>query len=120
MLLPSLFVGHDALGSGNDRDAQPAEHLGKIVGAGVHSEAGLGHPAQAGDDLLLAEILQGDADDALIAALQDLEGLDIPLVQQDLRNGDLQLGMSTVSCRALLAFRIRVSISAIGSVICIC
>ena len=75
--LASLLVGHDALGRGNDGDAQAAQDPGQLVGAGIHPQAGLGHPAQAGDDLLLAglQILQGDADDGLGAVINELEAL---------------------------------------------
>ncbi len=62
----SSLVGHDALGSGDDRNTETTQHAGQLVGAHVNAQAGLGHAAQAGDDLLLAGVvLQGDADDAL-------------------------------------------------------
>ena len=65
MGLTGLLVGHDALGCGYDGDTQAAQDLGQLVRTGVHAQAGLGHAAQAGDDLLLAgAILQGDADNA--------------------------------------------------------
>ena len=81
-------VGHDALGRGNDGNAETLEHAGQLIGAGVHPQAGLGHAAQAGDDLLFAgEVLEGNPDDALGAVLDDLEGLDIALIQEDLGDG---------------------------------
>ena len=71
-------VGHDALGRGNDGDAEALQHAGQLVSAGVHPQTGLGNAAEAGDDLLLAgEVLEGNPDDALGAVLDDLEGLDI-------------------------------------------
>ena len=77
MGLTGLLVGHDALGRGHNGNAQAAEHLGQLFRAGIDAQAGLGHPAQAGDDLLLAglQILQGDADHALGTVVDDLEVL---------------------------------------------
>ncbi len=63
----SSLVGHNALGSGDDGDAEAAENLGQLVRADVNTQAGLGDAAQAGDDLLLAgDVLQGDVNDALV------------------------------------------------------
>ena len=53
MELASLFIGHDALGRGDDCDTQTTENLGQLVGADIHAQAGLGHAAETGDDLLL-------------------------------------------------------------------
>ena len=73
MSLAGLLVGHDALRSGDNGDTQAAENLGQLVSAGVNTQAGLGYATQAGDDLLLAgAILQGDADDALGAVVDQL------------------------------------------------
>ena len=83
MGLAGLLVGHDALGSGHDGDAQAAQNLGQLVRTGVHAQAGLGHAAQTGDDLLLASaVLQGDADNALGAVVDQLEVLDVAFIQQ--------------------------------------
>ena len=74
----SSLVGHDALGSGYDRNTKATQHAGQLVGAHIDAQAGLGHAAQAGDDLLLAGVvLQGDADGALSTVVNDLEGLDV-------------------------------------------
>ena len=60
MSLAGLLVGHDALGSGDDGDAQTMEHAGQLLGTGVDAQAGLGHTAKTGQGLLLAglEILE--------------------------------------------------------------
>ena len=72
----SSLVGHDALGSGNDGDTQATQNLGQLVRAGIHPQAGLGHAAQTGDDLLLTSaVLQSDADNALSAVVDELEFL---------------------------------------------
>ena len=87
MVFASLLVGHNALGSGNDGDAQTLENLGQLVGAGVDTQAGLRNALQPGQGrLLLAQILQGDVNDALIAVVLQREGLDVALVQQNLGN----------------------------------
>ena len=49
MLLASLLVGHDALGGGDDGNAETLEHAGELVGTGVNAETGLAHAAQALD-----------------------------------------------------------------------
>ena len=64
MLRARSLIGHDALGSGNDGNAQAAEDTGQLVSAGIDAQAGLGDAAKAGDDLLIAVVLQSDADDA--------------------------------------------------------
>ena len=92
MVFASLLVGHNALGSGNDGDAQTLENLGQLIGAGVDTQAGLGNALQPGQGrLLLAQILQGDVNDALIAVVLQREGLDVALIQQNLGNGLLQV-----------------------------
>ena len=98
MELTGLLVGHDALGCGHDGDTQAAQHPGQLLGAGIHAQAGLGHPAQVGDDLLLAglDVLQGDADDALGPVADGLEVLDIALVQQNLGDGLLHVGSGDI------------------------
>ena len=45
MLGTGLLVGHDALGSGNDGDAQSLQDAGQLFGAGVNTQAGLGDSA---------------------------------------------------------------------------
>ena len=93
MLGTGLLGGHDALGSGNDGDAQSLLDAGQLFGAGVHTQAGLGDSLKALDGLLLAgEILQRDADDALGSVVNELIGLDVALVQQDLDDRLLHLG----------------------------
>ena len=49
----------------HDGDAQAAQDPGQLVGPRIDPQAGLGHPAQAGDDLLLAGVVfQGNANHA--------------------------------------------------------
>ena len=97
MRCASSLVGHDALGSGYDRDAETTQHAGQLVGAHIDAQAGLGHAAQAGDNLLLAGVvLQGDADGALSTVVNDLEGLDVALVQQDLSDALLHVGSGNI------------------------
>jgi len=94
----SSLVGHDALRSGYDGNAQAAQNAGQLVGAHINPQTGLGHAAQTGDNLLLAGIvLQSDADHALGAVLDDLEGLDIALVQQNLSDALLHVGGRNVN-----------------------
>ena len=103
----SGFIGHDALGCGNNGDTQAAENPGQLVRAGVNAQAGLADAAKAGNDLLLAAvILQGNADDALGAVVDELEALNIALVQQDLRNGLLHVGSGNVDSGMLGAVRV--------------
>ena len=117
MQLASLLVGHNTLGGGDDSHAQTLENLWQLLSTGVDPQAGLGDALQAGQSgLLLRQVLQGDVNDALVAVVNQREGLDVALVQQAFFR--LEAGTSTVSCLAELAFRIRVSISATGSVIC--
>ena len=97
MLLASLLVGHDALGGGDDGNAETLEHAGELVSARINAEAGLAHAAQALDGLLFAgEILEGDADDALGTVVDHLEVLDVALVEKDLGDGLLHLGRRNV------------------------
>ena len=87
------LVGHDALGSGDDGDAQAAEHAGQLVGADVDAEAGLGDAAKTGDDTLFAGVvLQSDVDHALEAVVHHGEALDVALIQQDLSDALLHVG----------------------------
>ena len=97
MQLASLLVGHNTLGGGDDGHAQALENLGQLLSAGVDPQAGLGDALQAGQSgLLLRQVLQGDVNDALIAVVHQREGLDVALVQQNLRNGLLQVGSGDI------------------------
>jgi hypothetical protein len=103
----SGLIGHDALGRGNNGDTQAAQDPGQLVCAGIDAQAGLADAAQAGDDLLLAGVvLQGNADDALGAVVDELEALDIALVQQDLSNALFHVGSGDVDGLMLGAVRV--------------
>ena len=107
MVLASLLVGHNALGSGNDSDTQTLQDLGQLLGTGIHSQAGLGDAAQAGDDLLLlGQVLEGDVDHALVAVIDHGVGLDVALVQQNLGNSLLQIGSGDIHGFVLCRVRI--------------
>src|SRR4051794_6608729 len=97
-LLVGLAVGEQPLAGRDDRDAETAEHLGQARALGVDAQTGLADPADAGQRALtVAAILEGDrqrlADLALLGVL-DLEGGDVALLLQDLRNAlfDLAVG----------------------------
>ena len=97
VLRTRLLVGHDALRGGNDRDAEAAQDLRQLVSAGVDTQAGLGDSAEALDGLLFAgEILQGDADDALGAVINELEALDVAFLEKNFGDGLLHLGIRDV------------------------
>ena len=103
----SGLVGHDALGRGDDGDAKAAQDLGQLVRAGVNAQAGLADAAETGNDLLLAGVvLQGDADDALGAVVDELEALDIALVQENLSDALLHVGSGDVDGLMLGAVRV--------------
>src|SRR3989344_5824538 len=50
---PRFFVGHEALGRGDNGNAHAAVHLLDCVALFVNSEARTGNPLDAGDDGLL-------------------------------------------------------------------
>ena len=69
----SSLVGHDALRGGYDRNTKTTQHTGQLIGTHVHTQTGLGHTAQTGDDLLLAGVvLQGDVNGPLGTVVHDL------------------------------------------------
>ena len=108
MACASSLVSHDALGRGNNCDAETLQDSGQLVSAGVDTQAGLGDTAQAADDLFLAgKVLQLDADDALGAVLDDFVALDVAFVEQDLCDGLLQVGSGHIDglvlCRVCIA-----------------
>src|SRR5215469_14804092 len=93
--LTGLPVGQQPLGRRDDGDAQAAQHAGQLRGLGVDPQAGLGHPADAGEAALTARaVLQLDgqhlADSALGRVLHGPVG-DVPLGLEDL--GDVRLDL---------------------------
>jgi len=107
MCCASSLIGHDALGSGNDGDAKALENLRQLRSAGVDTQARLGDAAKTGNDLLLvAQVLQGDVDHALLAVLLNGVCLDIALVEQDLGNVLLEVGSGDIHSFVLCRVRI--------------
>ena len=93
MSCTSSLIGHDALRSGYDSDTEALEDLGKLVCSGVNTEAGLRDTAKTLDGLLLAgEILEGNADDALSAVINELEALDVAFVDERLPSSSWKRG----------------------------
>src|SRR5688572_18590856 len=95
-LLVGLAVGQQALARRDDRDTQAAEHLRETRVLGVDPESRLADPADAGDRALtVAAVLERDrqrlADAVLVVG--DVEGGDVALLLQDLRDALLQLAV---------------------------
>ena len=95
--LAGVAVAHHALGRGNDGGAEATEDAGKVLSLAVDAQARLGDALDAADDAGVARtILEGD-----VQGLLGLRVLD---------------GMLTTSLPAVLPLRMRVSMSAMGSV----
>ena len=92
----SSLVGHNALGGGDDGNTEATEHAGQFICADVNAETGLADTAKAGDDLVLAIVLQGDVDRALGTIVNDLIALDVALVQQNLSDALLHVGSGDI------------------------
>ena len=93
----SSLVGHNALGGGDDGNTEATEHAGQFICADVNAETGLADTAKAGDDLVLAIVLQGDVDRALGTIVNDLIALDVALVQQNLSDALLHVGSRDIN-----------------------
>src|SRR5690606_4439618 len=91
-LLARLGVGHDALGGGNDRDAEATEALGQRILAAVLAPAGTRDAVQALDHGLALEILQHDLELGLGAVLGHARIRDVAFVLEDLGDRHLDLG----------------------------
>src|SRR5690606_5768770 len=91
-LLARLRVGHDALGGGNDGDAEAVEDLGQRVLAAVLAQARARHALQGLDHRLALVVLQGDLQFGLGAFLGDAGVDDVTLALEDVGDRDLGLG----------------------------
>src|SRR6185295_1648090 len=88
---PCLFVGHHALGRGNDRGAEAALDLRQLGLAAVDAQAGTRHALEAVDDRTAVEILQLDRQRVLRTLGRGTEVGDIAFVLQHLDQRGLQL-----------------------------
>ena len=103
MVRTRCLVGHDALGRGNNCDAETLQDSGQLVSTGVDTQAGLEtrrRPLMTFS--LTGKVLQLDADDALGAVLDDFVALDVAFVEQDLCDGLLQVGSGHINGLVLL------------------
>jgi hypothetical protein len=114
-----VTVGHHALRRGEDRHAQPIADARDLVALDVPAQSRLRDARQLADHRLVLVVLQVDAQDAVLLVVQQLEVVDVVVLLEKPRDLDLQLltGMSTLRRRAPPALRMRVNMSAIGSVI---
>src|SRR4051812_31636009 len=98
-LLVRLAVGQQTLARRDDRDAEATEHLGQAGVLGVHPQARLRDPADAGDRALsvLAELQGHDQRLAHSAGrglgVLHLPGGDVALLLQDVGDAGLQLAV---------------------------
>src|SRR4029453_18415654 len=84
-LLLGLAVGEQTAGSGQDRDAEAAQHLGELGRLRVHAEAGLRDALDARDRALAVRAeLELQRERLAHASVGDLEVGDVALVLQDL------------------------------------
>ena len=122
--LARLAVGHEPLTRREHGHAHAAEHPGQPVGLRVDAQPGLGHAlaarrwsASRSAEYLswISSVLPGRA-----RVDRGLEARDVALALAGSSARDsfsFEPGIFTVSCIAVLALRIRVSMSAMGSVI---
>src|ERR1700722_1101773 len=89
-----LSVGHDALGRGNDRHPQAAQHFRQLILAAVDAQPGPADALDAVDDGTAVVILEFDRQGALCTGSVDAEARDIALVLQDLEYRQLELRCS--------------------------
>ena len=107
MQAASLFVGHDALGSGNDGDAKTLQNLRHIFNAGVNAQTRFGNTAETGDSrFLVLAVFQRNADDALRAVVDELEVFDISFAEQDLSNGLFGIGSRNIDRFVVIRARV--------------
>ena len=118
--------GHHAARGRQDARAEAGEHLRDVVAAEIDAAAGTADALDAGNDPLAVRTVLEKEPQRLdgrrrfgARVVEHLEALNVPFVLKDLRDIVLirDVGMSTRVCFAVTALRIRVSMSAIGSVI---
>ena len=118
--LSCLFVCHNALGGGDDSDTESAQNLRKFFASGIDTKTGFGNSLKSAYYLFaLGAVLQRNDYFALNAVFNNVVRGYIAFVEKFLAIDFFMLdaGTSTVSCFTMSAFLMRVSISAIGSVI---
>jgi hypothetical protein len=114
-------VGHDALGRRHDGHPKSVHDLRDVVSSPVDAETRPGHTVDPLDHRPASVILQAYHEQRLAAVFADGKVFDIAFVLQDLGDGNLYFedGMATEALLAIWAFRMRVSMSLIGSLILI-
>src|SRR5664280_676436 len=106
--LARLGVGHEPLGGRDHGDAHAAPDLGQLLDAAIHPQARPGNALQTVDrGLAVRRVAQVEPQRALGAFLQHFEGADEPLLLEDLRKLELDLGRRRVA--AVLAYEHRVA-----------
>src|SRR5690625_2217991 len=91
-LLARLRIGHDALGGGNDGDAQAVEDLRQVALAAVLAQARAREALHVLDDGLAFVVLELDLELALGAVLDHAEVGDVPFILQHAGDGRLHAG----------------------------
>src|SRR5690606_22236884 len=91
-LLARLRVGHDALGGGDDGDAEATQDLGQRVLAAVLTQTGARVALHLVDHRTAFEILEDDLELGLGAVLGHAQVADVAFVLEDGGDGDLDLG----------------------------
>src|SRR3989338_4105192 len=87
LLRPGLGVGHDALGRGEDREAQPAVHLRDLLDADVFPQARRGDPGQLGHHrLAVLRVFEVDPQGRPRLRVHDAEVLDEPLALKEVHD----------------------------------
>src|SRR5690606_1792098 len=91
-LLARLRIGHDALGGGDDGDAQATEDLGQRVLAAVLAQARARHALELLDHRAACVVLERDLELGLGAVRDHAQAGDVALVLEDVGDRDLGLG----------------------------
>src|SRR5712691_2917086 len=87
-----LAIGHDALGGGDDGDAESVHDARQLVAPLVHAQSRGGHALDFLDHGLVRVVLQADLELRLAFLLADGEAVDVSLVLQHLGDRNLDLG----------------------------
>ena len=110
--LSGLLVCYDTLVGGKDCNSESVKYLRNLIFASVNAKTGLGDSLKACDDLviLVSAVFKSNSDILEVAIVYKINALYITLIEQNLRDGEFDLGVGNI---------ILVSISAIGSLIVI-